>query len=88
MELLDPLRDLLNESNLPDNQVELISFDRELLRELKRQLPQIRMFWLLALDYYRPEWLARHSREAIIRKVLESGLDGVDAWAGRLLNAS
>lgn len=87
-EIIEPLSTLLKNSDVPDNQIEIISFNKKLLTEIKRLLPQYKMLWLLNLDYYFPAWLIFSNTQKTINKVLSSKLDGVNVWVGKMLNKS
>jgi len=76
----------LSRSNLQDDQIELIDFNYATLVKAKKLMPQYRMLWLLSLDYLIPWLLVRINKKRIIKKVKKHNLDGVNVWAGRLLN--
>ena len=80
------LVDLLQASTLENNQIEIICFDKGVLAKLKTALPMYRMYWLLDLDYRWPHWLLPIRPKQLARKVKRMGLDGVDVWAGKILN--
>lgn len=87
-EIIEPLSALLKSADISDCQIEIISFNRKLLTEIKKMLPQYKMLWLLNLDYYFPAWLVFGNTQKTINKVLSSKLDGVNVWAGKMLNKS
>jgi glycerophosphoryl diester phosphodiesterase len=86
VEIVAPLNTLINSSNIPESQIEIISFNRKVLTEIKKLLPQHKMLWLLDLDYYLPTWLLFSNTQKTIRLVLNSKLDGVNVWAGKKIN--
>ena len=71
-----------------NDQIQIIGFNRQLVTEVKRIMPQYKVLWLLNLDY---NWLNRLfslNGQSLLRKTKNAGLDGVDAFAGRLLTDS
>lgn len=88
IEIIKPLVALLKSSNIRESQIEIISFNRSVLTEMKKELPHCKMLWLLDLDYYFPAWMLVGSTKNTIRKVLSSSLDGVNVWAGKRINKS
>jgi len=75
----------LSHSNLKHNQIEIIAFDINTLSKAKELLPQFKMLLLLNLDYIVPSWLAVVNNNQIIKKLKQTNLNGVNAWAGKLL---
>jgi len=88
IEIIEPLSRLLKNASVSDSQIEIISFNRKLLAELKKTMPHYKMLWLLNLDYYFPAWLVFSKTPKTIDKVLSSKLDGVNVWAGKMINKS
>lgn len=84
--LLKKLKNELANSQLHPNQIELIAFNFKTLTQAKQVMPEYKMRWLLDLDYFWPWWMPRISERRIIRKLRKQNLDGVDVWAGKLLN--
>jgi len=87
-EIINPLILLLKNIKLNINQIEIISFNLEVLAEIKVLVPQYKALWLLDLDYYLPHWLLRITPQKTIKKIMDKGLDGVDVWAGKVINKS
>jgi len=87
-EIIYPLIQLLKSSKLEDDQIEIISFNLEVLTLIKKQAPHSKALWLLDLDYYLPHWLLRIRPKKIIKTIKENGLDGVNVWAGKIINQS
>jgi len=85
-EVILPLTEILKIPGLKNHQIEIISFDHETLSLAKKSMPQHKMLWLLDLDYYWPSWLIRKDTQKIIRELKAMNLDGVDVWAGKILN--
>lgn len=87
-EIIKPLIPLLNETSLRDDQVEIIAFDIDMLTLIKKEGPQYKALWLLNLDYYVPQGLLLIKPHTIIKKLKQNGLDGVYAWAGKMIDRS
>jgi len=87
-EIIKPLVELLKSTNLKNHQIEIISFNFDVLASIKKLLPHYKVLWLLDLDYYWPHWLLRIKPQKIIQKIKDHGLDGVNVWAGKVINAS
>lgn len=86
-ELLAPLEEDLAATGLPHAQVVLIVFDRDLAVLAKSRLPAVGVLWLGD-----PRRRALHRRPSgVVRRMAaqarEFGLDGVDLFAHRCLNA-
>ena len=86
--LLGKLKTELGQSKLNSSQIELIAFNFRTLAQAKQMMPEYKMLWLLDLDYFWPSWMLWISKLKIIRKIKKQNLDGVDVWAGKLLNRS
>ncbi|MCW8848461.1 MAG: glycerophosphodiester phosphodiesterase family protein [Melioribacteraceae bacterium] len=75
----------IENSGLEKSQIEIISFKYEVLKELKVLLPIIKMLYLADLDY---SWMTKvfsPKVEKLIEMVEIAKLDGLNAWAGKLL---
>lgn len=88
VEIIQPLSTILISSNIPESQIEIISFNRKVLIEMKKQFPHYKALWLLDLDYYFPAWMLLVNTKKTIRKVMSGKLDGVNVWAGKKINRS
>ncbi len=84
--ILPKLASVLTQSKLMDSQIELIAYNALTLSRAKKLMPQYNMLWLLDLDYILPKWLVWKNARRIIKKVKKLNLDGVDVWAGKILN--
>lgn len=87
-EIIDPLVQLLQNTTLTNNQIEIISFNLEVVSLAKKRIPQHKALWLLDLDYYWPHWLLRIKPQKIIKTIKANNLDGVDVWAGKVITKS
>jgi len=76
----------IKKANLKTSQIEIISFNFEVLSEIKKHLFEHKILWILELDHYTPAWKLWVSSRKIIRKVIKHQLNGVDVWAGKIVN--
>ncbi len=76
----------IKKSQLKIPQVEIISFDYTVISEIKTQIPEYKMLWLLDLDYYYPAWMLRINKKGILEKIKKSNLNGINVWAGKVIN--
>ena len=84
--IVERLKPELAQSQLKNSQIELIAFNVNTLAKAKKMMPEYKMLWLLNLDYIWPSWLLRINIKRIINKVKKLNLDGVDVWAGKILD--
>ena len=84
--ILDKLKDVLVQSELKDAQLEIIDFNIKTLAKAKTLMPNYKMLWLLDLDYLGLWWILRVNKKRILQNVKKHKLDGVNVWAGRILN--
>lgn len=85
-QILSKLNYELSNSGLKNSQIEIIAYNSNTLAKAKHIMPNHKMLWLLDLDYSWPHWLLRVNTHKIIQKVKTLNLDGVDVWAGKILN--
>lgn len=76
----------IEDSELSNYQVELISFNLKTLIEVKKQLPHYSVLWVRELDYYWIRRVFRPSINKIISKAIKNNVQGLDLWAGKILN--
>ena len=81
------LKDIISNSGLQTNQIEIISFNFKTLIEVRKKMPDISVFWILALDYNWFSKIFHTSVDKIILKAKKQHLHGLDLWAGEMLNA-
>jgi len=76
-EIVEPVRQVLAESGLPEAQVCLISFNRQTIAEAKRQLPRIKAHWLTGYKQQSETdpWLP--SADEVAQTVQRLGVDGL-----------
>ncbi|MBN2165002.1 MAG: hypothetical protein JW717_01860 [Marinilabiliaceae bacterium] len=86
IEIIPHLISLITKYHLTPNQVEFIAFDFNIITELKNKLPKYKCLLLLDLDYERPYWMIWINKEKLIKKIIKYNIDGIDIWAGKLLN--
>jgi len=76
----------LEEHDILSSQIEIIAFNANTLFKARQLMPEYKMLWLLDLDYFWPWWLCRINTQEIIRKIKMLHFDGINVWAGKLLN--
>jgi len=75
IEIVEPLVETLNRSSKPSKEIILISFDYEVLKALKREIPPYRAYWLLG---YEPNFPLEEIFSTYITLSKEAGLDGLN----------
>lgn len=76
------MKRILQKSALADEQVVIISFDKEAIIQTKKQLPRLKAYWLCSYDENR-----NPSAEEIISVLHQTGADGVDSNCANFINA-
>lgn len=84
--ILPFLKNDLLSSNLNQQQIEIISFNYSTVVLAKKEFPQSKVMLLIELDYNWFTKLKSLSVHRLIEKVKLGNLDGLNAWAGKLLN--
>ena len=85
-EIIPYLISEIKKSQLKVTQIEIISFDYTVISEIKTQIPEYKILWLLDLDYYYPAWILRVNKKRILEKITRSNLNGINVWAGKVIN--
>jgi len=80
------LKTVINKSTLQPDQIEIISFNLKTLVEVKKRFPQFSILWIRELDYYWIRKIFRSSINRIISKTVKYNLNGLDLWAGQMLD--
>ena len=80
------LKNVIDDSKLQADQIEIISFNLKTLIKVRKLLPQYSVFWIRSLDYYWIRKLFRPSIKRIIKKAIKYKIHGLDLWAGQMLN--
>ena len=84
--MLPYLKEDIVQSKIHLNQIEIISFDYKTVMAAKKLMPDIRVLYLANLDY---SWLTKitsPSVERLIEKIKEGNLDGLNVWAGSMID--
>lgn len=78
LEILHPLKELLNQTSFDLNYLVIISFDKEVIQTLKFELPHIQMH--LLINFQRPHFFSRYhpTRKDIFRDIIDVNADGID----------
>ena len=82
------LKNVISSSELESKQIEIISFKLSTLIEVRKQLPELSVLWILSLDYYWIRKLFRPSINRIISKAIKYNMNGLDLWAGQMLDSN
>jgi len=80
------IEDNLRQLNIKSELIEFIGFDLKTMAAAKKKFPDHKVFWLLDLDFY---WINRIFKPSIskaITKARHYGLDGLNVWAGKMLD--
>lgn len=80
------LKDILNKYSFNNDQIEIISFNLRTLLKVKEQIPQHDVLWIHSLDYYWIRKVFKPSLKRIIKKAKKYKINGLDVWAGDMLN--
>ena len=81
--LIPEVKKIVEASGIPDEQIVVIAFNENMIKEAKRQMPRYRTLWLnnLIRDY------GIVTPEELLAKLRELGVDGVDAWCHPQIDA-
>ena len=82
------LREELLQFREKSDQIQIIGFNRNVVTEAKKQMPEFKVLWLLNLDYNWFTKLTSLKGSVLLQKAKKSGLDGIDAFAGKRLTES
>ncbi len=85
-EVLPFLKTALSEAGVNNSQIELIAFNRKTLSQSKQLMPYYKHLWLLDLDYSGFFMAYPFYKKRLIRLAHILGFDGVNVWAGKVLN--
>lgn len=85
-DIVPHLKEQLSKSGLGPDQIDIISFDFDAVSSSKKEMPEYRALWLLDLDYFWPSYLVFTNPKNVRDRIMKHSLDGVNVWAGKLLN--
>lgn len=80
------LKNIINQSSIKHQQIEIIGFNLKTITEVKKQIPNISVLLLSSLDYFWIRKIFRPSINKIISNALRNNLNGLDLWAGQMLD--
>ena len=86
--ILPFLKAEIEKSDLLPYQTEIISFNYNTVKEAKAMMHEHKVLYLADLDYTRYTKLVSPSVEKLIKMAKAARLDGLNVWAGRMLNES
>ena len=81
------LKEQLQQAGIESYQVEFIGFNLKTMALVKREFPEHKVLWLLDLDYYWYGKIFKPSITSAISKAKKHHLDGLNVWAGNMLDA-
>jgi glycerophosphoryl diester phosphodiesterase len=81
------LKELIDNSGLQKNQIEIISFNLKTLIKVKRQIPYCEVFWVSAFNYCNICRFLKMPLNTIINKAIKYNLNGLDLLAHGILDA-
>ncbi len=85
-EIIPPLLQLLAELQTPPEQIRILAFNSDLLKEIKRSNTRYRTCWLTAFEQSSPLSGGKNLLENIVTTLEESAADGLGGKAGSLVN--
>ena len=86
IKLVPYLKNEIIKTKVDPNQIEIISFDYDTVKLVKGQMHDIKVLYLVDLDYNWISKLLTTSVDKLIRKVKNADLDGLNVWAGEIAN--
>lgn len=84
-EIIPFLAKTLINSGLHAEQIEIISFNLQVLIEIRKKLPQYSVLWIISLDNTKLFRIFQPSIHKIIAKAVKSNITGLDLGNGKLL---
>lgn len=84
--LLPHLKNILSNFPISEEQIEIISFNYATVSEAKILFPKKKVLLLNDLDYNFYTKLISYSAEKLIQRVKFANLDGLNVWAGKILD--
>ena len=87
-ETVPVLKSKLEQLNLDSDQIEIIGFDLNTIIKAREEFQNHKVLWLLDLDYTWQTRLFCPSIDKGIAKAKKFGLDGLNVWAGKMLDKS
>ena len=85
-EIVEILKEEIDSSGLKEEQIEIISFDISTVAKAKQVLPEHKILFLSGLNSSFLGKLSPPSVDKLVLKVLENQLDGLDVWAGNMID--
>ncbi|MES2461886.1 MAG: glycerophosphodiester phosphodiesterase [Armatimonadota bacterium] len=87
-EVIPALRQSLTLSRKPVNQFLIIAFSQPTLKEIKKALPRIEMYWLTAFRKEPETGVVSPSAEQLISKAKDAGIEGVNLASNGVIDAA
>lgn len=86
VEIIPELKTVIGKFPLAQEQIEFISFDLKVIAEIKKKFPGHIALLLGELDYEIVGKLLGPSLDELIDRAINNNLDGLDLWAGKILD--
>ena len=80
-EIVEPLAKVLNASQLDDQQLRIICFNANVIRECKKVLPNIKAYWLTGFDEDKATGQIKPTIDEILTQLKACQADGLDCHA-------
>ena len=74
--IVAPIKKILDASSIAPEQIAIISFDRSVIRESKKQMPDIKAYWI-----FNQKTFMEHGATKVIEMAKAIGADGIDTEA-------
>jgi glycerophosphoryl diester phosphodiesterase len=85
-EIVPKLAQVLKESGKKPEQTCIISFSHDVVARAKRELPELKCYWIVQMKEPKDEGRWRPSPEQVLKRAREAGVDGVDFGAAPIID--
>lgn len=79
--ILNRLKEILKESNIPNEKIRLISFHRNIIRAAKKYLPELKAYLIFGWYFSKGNYFKSLAQKLIMRKLNTVNCDGVVMFA-------
>ena len=80
------LKEVIEDSNLNPENINIISFNAEAIRDFKKAMPEFKAFWLTGFKQNEETGCLHPSPQELLNKLIEINADGVDCNAHECVN--
>ncbi|MBT8387994.1 MAG: hypothetical protein KJO12_11330 [Ignavibacteria bacterium] len=81
--IVKPIKNLIRQKNVEPNQIKFIGFDINIMKKIKKTLPEFETYWIIEGKHYKSNSAIENS----VEKCISAGLDGLDVQARKYLNS-